>query len=421
MTNHRFFSYRYRLLVLLFFFTLITYLDRTSISLVGVRIKHAFNLNNEQFGWVLGSFALAYALFEIPSGILGDRIGQRAVFIRIVLWWSVFTAMTGLATGFYSLLGIRFLFGMGESGAYPTCSGVIARWFPIKEIARSSSVLLLGSTTGAALAPLIVIPIATALGWRATFFVNGIIGILWVLVCWIWFRNFPSEMHHISKSELILIENNRRFHNKRNRIQWARLIRNPTIWALSAMFFCSQCLNYFFLGWMPVYLQEGRHFSEGAMKMTTSAVFIGALVGGSVAGFVSDWLVSKKGLRFGRCLVGFLSFAVMGMLIFTLAFTANNHIAIACLILSYFFYLPSVVSSVSTCIDLGKENAGTITGIMNFFGQFGSFSLSVYFGRMAEVSHGFKTPLIGLSMVLLIGAILWLFINPAASLQVDPS
>jgi ACS family glucarate transporter-like MFS transporter len=297
MINHRFLSYRYWLLVLLFFFTLITYLDRTSISLVGVRIKHAFNLDNEQFGWVLGSFALAYALFEIPSGMMGDRIGQRAVFIRIVLWWSVFTAMTGLATGLYSLLCIRFLFGIGESGAYPTCSGVIARWFPIKEIARSSSVLLLGSTTGAALAPLIVIPIAAVLGWRETFFVNGLLGIIWVLVCWIWFRNFPSEMHNISKSELLLIENNRRFNNKGNRIQWSRLIRNPTIWALSAMFFCSQCLNYFYLAWMPVYLQEGRNFSEGAMKMITSAVFIGGLLGGSVSGFISDWLVTKKGLR----------------------------------------------------------------------------------------------------------------------------
>src|SRR6266700_1335484 len=104
------FPYRHRVLVLLFFLTLITYLDRISISLVGVRIKSAFKLSNEQFGWVLGAFALAYALFEIPSGILGDRIGQRAVFIRIVLWWSLFTALTGMVTGLTSLLITRFLF-----------------------------------------------------------------------------------------------------------------------------------------------------------------------------------------------------------------------------------------------------------------------------------------------------------------------
>src|SRR5438552_15161051 len=97
------FPYRYRVLVFLFFLTLITYLDRICISLVGVRMKAEFNFTNEQFGWVVASFALAYAIFEIPSGILGDRIGQRAVFIRIVLWWSIFTALTGISTGLLSL------------------------------------------------------------------------------------------------------------------------------------------------------------------------------------------------------------------------------------------------------------------------------------------------------------------------------
>src|SRR5947209_13888206 len=111
--------YRHRVLVLLFFLILITYLDRICISLVGIRIKSDFHLSNEQFGWVLGAFALAYACFEIPSGILADRIGQRAVFLRIVLWWSAFTALTGVTTGFVTLLITRFLFGMGESGAFP--------------------------------------------------------------------------------------------------------------------------------------------------------------------------------------------------------------------------------------------------------------------------------------------------------------
>src|SRR6476620_12423744 len=123
--------YRYRVLLFLFFLSFITYLDRICISLVGVRIKSEFNLTNEQFGWVLGSFSLAYALFEIPSGILGDRIGQRAVFIRIVLWWSLFTVLTGLTTGLVSLLIMRFLFGVGESGTYPNTMIVVSRWFPV--------------------------------------------------------------------------------------------------------------------------------------------------------------------------------------------------------------------------------------------------------------------------------------------------
>src|SRR4030095_11734010 len=96
------FPYRYRVLVLLFFLIIITFLDRNCIALVGTRIKAEFHLSNEQFGWVLAAFSLAYTLFEFPSGILGDRIGQRAVMIRIVLWWSLFTALTGFTTGLIS-------------------------------------------------------------------------------------------------------------------------------------------------------------------------------------------------------------------------------------------------------------------------------------------------------------------------------
>jgi len=196
------YPYRHRVLILLFFLILITYLDRVCISLVGVRIKSAFNLTNEQFGWVLGAFALAYAIFEIPSGMLGDRIGQRKLFLRIVLWWSLFTALTGAATGLTTLILTRFLFGMGESGAYPNSSGAIARWFPSAETGRSMSILFVGQNAGAAFAPLIVVPIAVNFGWRAPFFVNGLIGLFWVMICWIWFRNEPSEIKVFQKKKL---------------------------------------------------------------------------------------------------------------------------------------------------------------------------------------------------------------------------
>ena len=191
------FPYRYRIIILLYFLTLITYLDRVTISLVGVRIKNALHLSNTQFGWVLGAFALAYALFEIPSAILGDRIGQRKVFLRIVLWWSLFTALTGAVNGLTSLIIVRFFFGVGESGVYPNSSGTISRWCPKYETTRGISWLMMGGNSGAGIAPLIVVPIAVAYGWRAPFFVNALTGLVWVLVCWLWFRNHPAEMKGI--------------------------------------------------------------------------------------------------------------------------------------------------------------------------------------------------------------------------------
>jgi len=155
--------YRYRILIFLSFLIFITYLDRISISLLGVRIKAEFNLTNEQFGWVLAAFSLAYAIFEIPSGILGDRIGQRLILIRIVLLWSTFTVLTGFTTGLFTLIVVRFLFGMGESGAFPNSSGVISHWFPVNETSKGISSLFVGQSAGSAIAPLIVIPLAAVL------------------------------------------------------------------------------------------------------------------------------------------------------------------------------------------------------------------------------------------------------------------
>ena len=164
------FPYRYRVLVFLFSLMFLTYLDRMAIGLVGKRIISEFDLTNTEFGWVLSAFSLAYAIFEIPTGIMGDRLGQKIVLIRIVFWWSLFTCLTGLATGLVTLIIVRFLFGMGEAGALPTMSGVLSRWLPANELSRGLSASLIGQTTGAAVAPFIVVPIAASFGWRITFF-----------------------------------------------------------------------------------------------------------------------------------------------------------------------------------------------------------------------------------------------------------
>jgi len=402
---------------MLFFLILITYLDRVCISLVGVRIKTEFNLSNTQFGYVLGAFALAYALFEIPAGILGDKIGQKKVFIRIVIWWSVFTALTGATTGFITLLFTRFLFGMGEAGAFPNGCGTISRWFPVTETSKGTSCLMIGSSTGAAIAPLIVVPIATAYGWRAPFFINGLIGLVWVLVCFAWFKNEPGEMKNISVKEKLLIENNRRFIHHEQKFPWGIALKNRSLWALAIIAFCSQWALYFFIAWMPVYLQEGRHFSETAMKFTTSYLFVVGIIGGLSAGFFTDRFVKKRGIKYGRRLIGMVAMGMEGLLFITAAITSSNTIASACLMLCYFFIPVNGISHFSACVDIGKSKAGTVTGIINFSGSMGAFFLSIMFGRIADVTHSFNVPLFVVAGVLFTGCLLWLLVNAGKPLD----
>ena len=408
---NRAFSYRYRVLVLLFFLTLITYLDRISISLVGVRIKSEFNLTNEQFGWVVAAFSLAYAIFEIPSGVLGDRIGQRAVLIRIVLWWSVFTALTGITTGLLTLIIVRFLFGMGEAGAYPNSTAVISRWFPVRETARSLSVLFIGQNAGAAIAPFIVIPIAVAFGWRAPFFVNGFIGLFWVWICFLWFRNNPSEMKGVTAEERLFIEKNRRFSEHKQNFPWKIVLKNKSLYALVTAMFCSQWAQYFFIAWMPVYLQEGRHFSENDIKKIISFFFIAGIIGVLSAGFLSDWLVKRKGLRFGRRFLGASAMGILALLFLLSAVTQHNAIVVISLYVGQLFYSFIPVVAFAVCVDIGSDRAGTVAGIMNFFGQIGAFFLAIAFGKIADITHSFSTPLIVIAAVLLAGGMCWFFVD----------
>lgn len=410
--------YRYRVLVLLTSLSTLTYLDRVTISIVGVRLKADLHLSNEQFGWVLASFALAYALFEIPSGALGDRIGPRAVFIRIVLFWSLFTGITGLVSGLTGLLIVRFLFGVGESGTFPNCMIVMSRWIPKNELGRSLTWVGMGTQIGAAIAPIIIVPVATAYGWRMPFFVNAAIGVVWVLICFLWFRNFPEEMHHISSKEKEYIKANRRFSEQQHLIPWKFILKHRTLWALMLMYFCCQWANYFFVAWMPVYLQEGRHFSENGMKTITSIVFFVGISGYVAGGFAGDLSLKKMGLRAGRRIVGMTGLGMCGLLMFMAAIVSNNNIAAGCLIAANWFFSFGVMVSYAVCVDIGRNNAGTVTGAMNFCGQMGAFFLAIIFGKIVQQTNNFNYPLFLLAAVSVTGCLSWMAIDPAKQLNI---
>ncbi len=295
-------KYRYRVLGFLFLLSIITYLDRVCISVVGPRMKKDLDLTNEQFGYVLSAFALAYALFEVPTGTLGDRIGPRRVLARVVSWWSAFTMLTGTAFNLTYLVVIRFLFGMGEAGAYPNSSIVIARWFPKTETGRAQSFIWGAGRIGGALSPLIVMPVAAAFGWRASFWVMGGIGLVWAVAWYIWFRDFPHEKSDLSPQELAEIEATRSYQAqgeaRSHRIPWGAIFRNRNMWAIMLMFHFYMYGAYFFTGWLPTYLQEGRQFSEKDMTLFATLPFLLGALGCFTGGYASDWLAKRYGLRF---------------------------------------------------------------------------------------------------------------------------
>ena len=213
-----------------------------------------------------------------------------------------------------------------------------------------------------------------------------------------------------------MIESSCRHNDQQQLVSWKLIFRNSTLWPLMLMYFCCQWANYFFIAWMPVYLQEGRGFSENSTKKITSVLFIVGISGFLAGGAAGDWFLKRKGLKKGRRLTGMLGLGACGFLLLMAAISSNNGITASCLIGANFSFSFGVMVSYAVCADIGRNNAGTVTGAMNFFGQMGAFSLALIFGKIVQVTNHFDYPLYLLAVVLFAGCLLWLAIDPEKSL-----
>jgi ACS family glucarate transporter-like MFS transporter len=184
---------RYQVLGMLCLLSFILYLDRICISQAAPAIEKDLGISHWAMGFVLGAFTLAYGLFEVPTGHWGDRYGSRGVLTRIVLWWSAFTMLTGAAHWFVMMLVVRFLFGAGEAGAFPNAARVVARWFPAGARGPAQGIVITSALVGGALSPVITEVLIQNLGWRWSFAVLGVPGVLWAVVFYVWYRDDPAQ------------------------------------------------------------------------------------------------------------------------------------------------------------------------------------------------------------------------------------
>ena len=404
---------RYKVLTLLFFLAIITYLDRVCISVAGPRIQEELHISPEGWGWVVGVFVIAYGVFEIPSGYLGDRIGPRQVLTRIVLWWSAFTSLTGLASNYFFLLFTRFCFGAGEAGTYPNCSVVISRWFPTTQRARAWGVIWMASQIGGAISPLLVVPIQARYGWRASFFMFGLLGVIWATVWYRWYRNTPQEMPQVSRTEIEEIGYTSL--HATHGLPWRMALRSKNLWAILVVGLTHGYGGYFFLSWLHTYMVKGRGFSEQGLLLSTAPFILGA--GANLcSGFASDALVRRVGLKWGRRAIGMIGLGASALFIIATVLTANKFLALICLSLGFAgitFNQPMVTV---VCLDVARKYAGTVTGLMNSIVQLGSFLSSVLFGYLVKGTGSYDFPLIPMAVLLALGAMLWLKIDPTEEL-----
>ena len=409
---------RFTLLRFAFFLSVVTFLDRVCIASAASSIREDLHLTAVEMGWVFSAFTLAYAIFEIPSGWLGDTIGPRKVLTRIVLWWSAFTMATGIAWNFVSLLTFRFLFGAGEAGAFPNTSRSFSQWFPVSERGRAHGITFMGTRLGGALAPLLAVALIATAGWRASFWIFGSIGFVWAFAWWKWFRDDPARHPSVDPAELQLIQKERGEVSDRHRLEWRYLLSRNLLFICLAYFAFGYGL-YFYLTWLPTYLREARGFSARDAGLLAGLVLLAGAGTSILGGFWTDRWVKRYGLKIGRCGVTAIALPSSGLVL--LAGAMTDHALAAALLIAVASGLAdlSISAAWAMCHDIGGDAAGTVTACMNTFANLGGTIAPLVMGYSVELLGSWRIPLLITAMMYVLGGVFALLVNPSRPLTVE--
>ena len=407
---------RWYILVLISLMYLITYLDRVNISTAAPVISKEFGFDKITMGIIFSAFVWAYAMFQVPGGWLGDRFGARNVLTIIVGYWSIMTAATAAATGATSFVVLRFLFGVGEAGAFPGATRAMQLWYPRHERGFVQGITHSASRVGAAIAPPIVVLIMTTLGWRSVFYISGVVGIVWALWWYLAYRNLPEEHGLVNAAELEHIRGidekgnvNRPNSAKKPSVPWATLLRSPNMWAIMCAYFTYVYCLWIFLSWLPSYLVEFRHFTLLKVGLLASLPLWAGVVGDTVGGLATDWLLATTGnIKLARRLVAIVGMLGCAVFIVPAALAENAYTAVYCLTASMFFLECTIGPSWAVPMDMGGEHSGTVSGMMNMAGNIGGALSPIVFGVLVQFGS-WQAPFIVAASLLVIGAAVWAF------------
>jgi ACS family glucarate transporter-like MFS transporter len=402
---------RRRVLIFAFLLSVITYLDRICISAAAPYMMTDLQLSVLQMSVVFSAFTLAYSIFEIPSGWFADVRGPRRMLTRIVVWWSAFTMLTGAAAGFRTLVAIRFLFGAGEAGAFPTVARGFSRWFPLRERGIANGVLFLGSRVGGMLSAPVALLLIRQWGWRAAFVLFGTLGVVWAAAWHTWYRDRPADHHAVNAGELAWIEQDG---GAREIVgtPWRALLTSRTLYAICGMYFAFGYGLYFYFTWLPTFLIRELGFSLLAGGLLSALPFALAGLADLAGGWLTDRLLRSRGLRIARCGLGFASFLTCAALV--LLSTAVAAPLVKAVLLAFALASADLALGAcwAVCLDVGATHAGVVTGFMNTFGNLGGLVGPIVVGIAVDRWHSWTFPFYVTGLVYAAGALAWLAIDP---------
>ena len=412
---------RYRVLALAVLLAGITYLDRVCISLTAPAMMRDLGMSKVQMSLVFSAFTLAYGLFEIPTGWWGDRIGTRRVLARIVIWWSSFTMFTAGAFSYVSLLAIRFLFGVGEAGAWPNAAKTFSRWFPVTERGTAQGIFFMGAHLAGGLTPLLVTAMLTRMHWRFVFIVFGAIGFVWAATWFWWFRDEPEQHAAVNAAELAHIQRGRgpASSHDLSAAMWKRILTNRSLLALCLAYFTQTYGFYFFITWMPTYLENARGFTSTMLGVMAGLPLVLSAAADLFGGVTTDWATKRFGLRIGRCGVGAICYLFASVLL--IIGTATQHHITAVILISLALASSNFLlgASWSACTDIAGAHAGTVSACMNTAGQVGGFLSPIVAALFVDRIGSWSAPLYVCGILYFFGALCWWLVDPRTPIDLS--
>jgi len=401
--------------VFLFTLTLINYIDRVSLSVAAHALKEEFDISPVAMGYLFSSFVWLYFIALIPMGYLVGRFGPKTVNSYGIGVWSIATVCTAFTTGFSSLITCRLIMGAGEATTYPAGARVVRDWMPVRERGMATAVFHSGSLVGPAVGAVGFGWLITSFGWRLAFVVAGAIGFIW-LAAWLkWYRH-PSKAPWLSAAELAEITADAASAQpagvpEEPAIGFKGLVRSPTMWAIGLSHGCAVYATYFFLTWLPTYLQAEKGLSVMSSSLYTAVPYLGAAILAIVIGRCSDLVVKPQAAASGkrRFVVGaaLLSSAV----IFLVPALASTWAILLVITLSLATCASAVSLNLSLVNDLVRSStdvgtaAGFITAVGNFFGLMAPIAT----GYLVANTGGFAAAFVVVGALLVLGSLLSVF------------
>lgn len=379
---------RHQVLAVLFTASVVSWIDRTAMTVALPFMKSDFHMTPVEGGLVMSAFFLTYSIAQVPGGLLADRFGVRKVTTFSLVWWSILTAVTGSVMSFVQMIAARLLFGLGEGVFFPCTAKGVALWFPKRTRGSANAIMLSSSRLGAGIAPLLVVGIMSASGsWRYVFLALCVPGFIIAAVYWLFIPNSPAEDRHITQEEMgILLAETApaAVLPPRGLTTLREITRDPIVLRYVLIYFVFDFAYWGFLSWVPTYLIDVRGFSVLQMGVGASLPFLAGTVGVILGGWISDhWFSASRRIPIT---LSVLAAAIFFYLTLTASSAAMVLVCQACagLMLNIFFgsFWALPVSTIHT------DRIGVTSGLINTGGQFAASIAPVGIGAVLSASGG---------------------------------